>query len=200
MWKCAKSTIELEFNANMDKLKTLNEKAWSYLNNIDKITWVKVYFSHWSKLDNITSNMCEFWNNKIVKYGEKPILTMMEELRCYLIRRKESHKIFLGICNSILKLVQQRKIEKLRVDNNKWTPRVTSDDQYEVQIYSKNHQMNLDLHTCTCQTWKLIGMPCIHAIATITYKVEKPENYVHQWFMMEVLNATYDHYIQPINS
>ncbi|XP_058783516.1 uncharacterized protein LOC131658211 [Vicia villosa] len=200
VWQCAKSTTEPEFNAHMEKLKTLNEKAWSYLYNIDKTTWVKAYFSHWPKLDNITNNMCEVWNNKIVKYREKPILTMMEELRCYLMRRMASHKRVLGTCKSILPPVQQRKIEKLKVESNKWTPQITGDDQYEVRRHGTSLGVNLDLQTCICQMWQLTGMPCIHAIAVIAYKVEKYENYVHQWLTMEALNATYDHYILPVNS
>ncbi|XP_058783507.1 uncharacterized protein LOC131658200 [Vicia villosa] len=200
VWQCAKSTTEPEFNAHMEKLKTLNEKAWSYLYNIDKTTWVKAYFSHWPKLDNITNNMCEVWNNKIVKYREKPILTMMEELRCYLMRRMASHKRVLGTCKSILPPVQQRKIEKLKVESNKWTPQITGDDQYEVRRHGTSLGVNLDLQTCICQMWQLTGMPCIHAIAAIAYKVEKSENYVHQWLTMEALNATYDHYILPVNS
>lgn len=74
--------------------------------------------------------MCEVWNNKIVKYREKTILTMMEELRCYLMRRMKSHKRVLSTCKSILPYVQQRKIEKLKVASNKWIPQITCDNQY----------------------------------------------------------------------
>ncbi|GAU30748.1 hypothetical protein TSUD_145460 [Trifolium subterraneum] len=79
-------------------------------------------------------------------------------------------------------------------------PQITGDDLYKVRRHGTSLGVNLMLQTCTCQIWQLTGMPCIHAIAAIAHKVDKPENYVHQWLTMEALNATYDHYIRPVNS
>lgn len=35
VWECAKCTIEAEFNACMVRLRLQNERAWSYLHNIE---------------------------------------------------------------------------------------------------------------------------------------------------------------------
>ncbi|KAI9113018.1 hypothetical protein K1719_015950 [Acacia pycnantha] len=69
------------------KLKALNEAAWKYLENIEPGAWVKAYYSHGPKCDNITNNVSEVWNSKIRTYRAKPILSMCEELRCYIMRR-----------------------------------------------------------------------------------------------------------------
>ncbi|XLU99463.1 hypothetical protein S245_013803, partial [Arachis hypogaea] len=50
-------------------------------------TSVKAYFSHEPKVNNLTNNMCEVFNAKIVNYRSKLILTICEEIRCYLMRR-----------------------------------------------------------------------------------------------------------------
>ncbi|XP_072066674.1 uncharacterized protein [Arachis hypogaea] len=82
VWQCARSATTPEFYANMDKLKSMNQPAWEYLSRFRESAWTKNQFSHYLKVDNITNNMCEVWNAKIVEYRSKPILTMCENLRC----------------------------------------------------------------------------------------------------------------------
>ncbi|XP_072063921.1 uncharacterized protein [Arachis hypogaea] len=86
VWACAKSSTVAKFNDNMQRLKRMNEDAWAYLAKLDPGCLTKSKFSHYPKLDNITNNMTEVWNAKIVHYRGKPILTMLEELRCYIMR------------------------------------------------------------------------------------------------------------------
>ncbi|KAI9087313.1 hypothetical protein K1719_030783 [Acacia pycnantha] len=59
VWECARCTTILKFEKSMQKLKALYEAAWKYLANIDAGAWVKAYYSHWPKCDNITNNVSE---------------------------------------------------------------------------------------------------------------------------------------------
>lgn len=43
----------------------------------------------------------------------------------------------------------------------------------------------------------ILGMPCVHAIAAIAWKHDKPENYCHGWLTLGSYNATYEHFIKP---
>lgn len=203
VFQCSRSTTEAEFKTNMIRLKAINEKAWSYLNNIEPSAWVKAYFSHWPKVDNITNNNCEIWNAKIVKHRDKPILTMLESLRCYCMTRMAGHKRVLGSYKDILPPVQRKRMEQLKMGSMFWTAIFNGDPSNETfEVHKQNSKVGVSLthQTCTCQVWQLTGMPCEHAIACIAHKHEKPESYVHQWLTMEALNATYEHYIQPVNS
>ncbi|XP_025635798.1 uncharacterized protein [Arachis hypogaea] len=74
------------------RLKRMNEGAWAYLAKFQPSCWTKAHFNHWPKLDNVTNNMTEVWNAKINHYRGKPILTMLEEIRYYLMRRMAKHK------------------------------------------------------------------------------------------------------------
>ncbi|KAI9120808.1 hypothetical protein K1719_007841 [Acacia pycnantha] len=164
----------------MQKLKALNEAAWKYLDNIDASCWVKAYYSHWPKCDNITNNVCEVWNSKIRNYRSKPILSMYEELRSYIMRRMAAHKRVLGTVMGKITPAQQKRLDKLKIGSNVWTPTWTGNlvqDMYE-----------------------LTGLPCEHAIAAIAHKNEPAENYVHQWLTMDALHATYEHTLNPVNS
>ena len=118
VWECSKCTTEPEFKVCMDRLKRINEKAWVYLNKLDPATWVKAYFSHWPKVDSLTNNMCEVWNAKIVNYRSKPILTMCEEVRCYIMRKMVRHKIVLGTYTGKVAPVQQKRLDKQKLQSN----------------------------------------------------------------------------------
>ncbi|XP_016168378.1 extensin-like [Arachis ipaensis] len=71
-------------------------------------------------MDNLTNNMCEVFNAKIVNYRSKPILTMCEEIRCYLMRRMVKHKELLENYPGKLALVQQKRLDCLIRPSNKW--------------------------------------------------------------------------------
>ena len=129
----------------MNRLKMVNDNAWAYLNKLDPSIQVKAYFSHHCKVDSLTNNMCEVWNSKIIHYRTKPILTMCEELRCYIMRKMAGH-------NKVL--------DKQKVDSNKWSPVWSGDDEharFAVHHHSSEIAVNLDLQTCTCNVWQLTG-------------------------------------------
>ncbi|XP_072084719.1 uncharacterized protein [Arachis hypogaea] len=72
VWDCARCTTQIEFKAAMEKLKQISVPAWKYLDRFDPAAWSKVFFSPGPKVDNITNNMCEIWNAKIVVYRGMP--------------------------------------------------------------------------------------------------------------------------------
>ncbi|XP_025617130.1 uncharacterized protein [Arachis hypogaea] len=69
VWDCARCTTQIEFKAAMEKLKQISVPAWEYLDRFDPAAWSKAFFSPGPKVDNITNNMCEVWNAKILHTG-----------------------------------------------------------------------------------------------------------------------------------
>ncbi|KAL8483715.1 hypothetical protein ACS0TY_026410 [Phlomoides rotata] len=51
--------------------------------------------------------------------------------------------------------------------------------------------VNLDEHTCSCRMWELSGIPCKHAISAITHKRENIEDFVSDWYSVEVYKRSY---------
>jgi len=43
----------------------------------------------------------------------------------------------------------------------------------------------------------VLGMSCIHGIAAIAWRHDKPENYCQGWLTLCLYNATYEHFINP---
>ncbi|KAI9080226.1 hypothetical protein K1719_037620 [Acacia pycnantha] len=147
------------------------KRHWKYLANIDAGAWVKAYYSHGPKCDNITNNVSEVWNSKIRNYRAKPILSMCEELRCYIMRRMAAHKRVLGTVTGKIAPAQQKRLEKLKIANNVWTP-----------------------------TWTRNLVQDMYEVSGRGEKNEAAENYVHQWLTMDALHATYEHTLNPVNS
>jgi hypothetical protein len=44
----------------------------------------------------------------------------------------------------------------------------------------------------------LVGIPCKHACAAISWKNEKPEEYCNSWLGLASYNASYEFFIQPV--
>ncbi|RYQ79318.1 hypothetical protein Ahy_Scaffold6g108045 [Arachis hypogaea] len=45
-----------------------------------------------------------------------------------------------------------------------------------------------------------LRIPCVHAMAAIAKRGDRPDTYVHKWLKMDAFRATYGHSISPVNS
>ncbi|XP_015956797.1 uncharacterized protein LOC107481097 [Arachis duranensis] len=204
VWECSHCTTIQEFRSAMEKLKKLNEGAWEYLQRFDPGVWCKAYFSHGPKVDNITNNMCEVWNAKIFEYRKKLILSMCEDLRCYIMRKRAMHKKRLEHHTGILAPVQQKKLDQfIKPKSTKW--RATwagNSDRVLFEVHMQRHKVgvNLQSKTCTCNVWQLTGMPCRHAVAAMAKMGLKAEDFVHKWLTMDAIKSGYSVCINPVNS
>ena len=161
MWQCDKSTTVVEFNGHMEHVKRLNINAWEYLNKWPKEAWTKAYFSVVPKVDNICNNTCEVFNSKIVQYRTKPILTMLEEIRCFIMRTMTAHKVKLSGKIGPLCPVQYSRLQREIKFANDWTPMWCGNQmgvRYEVHMWGKRVDVNLAQWTCTCNFWQLTGI------------------------------------------
>ena len=107
-------------------------------------------------MDNICNNTCEVFNSKIVTYRTKPILTMLEEIRCYAMRSMSGHKLKLAARSGPLCPMQQSKLDREKKLSNNWRPEWAGDDngaRFKVHCVGKKVDVDLDMHTCTCRFW-----------------------------------------------
>ncbi|XP_072054927.1 uncharacterized protein [Arachis hypogaea] len=130
-WDAARSTTFQDFIGNMDKIKRVNEEAWTYLNKWSRYSWTKSQFSHRPKLDNICNNACEVFNARIKEVRSKPIITLLEEVRMFVMRSIAKNKIKLNNHIEKLPLVIQSRLEKVRKESKNWVPIWTGDEDYE---------------------------------------------------------------------
>ncbi|GJZ63052.1 hypothetical protein Tco_0619473 [Tanacetum coccineum] len=87
LWRAASATNVRDFEKCMLKLKTMNPKAHEWLNKILAEHWARSHFSGRAKSDLLLNNICEVFNSKIVEGRDKPVITLLEYIREYCMKR-----------------------------------------------------------------------------------------------------------------
>ena len=93
LWMCAGTTSAKEFERGMDHLKSLDEKAWKYLTDIEPAQWTRSHFSLRALIDFLVNNLSESFNSMIVKTRDKLILSMLEWIKVRPMTRLYTKKI-----------------------------------------------------------------------------------------------------------
>ncbi|OMO57259.1 Zinc finger, PMZ-type [Corchorus capsularis] len=134
---------------------------------------------------------------------EKPIITMLEEIRLYVMRRivknrQQALDWKTDYGPSIL-----AKLEKnwKRVDN--WE--VDWDGGVAFEVYHDDIELNLrerfivslEGRTCSCRGWDVSGVPCHYAIATILYCGKEPTDYLDDCFKRDEFLKAYQSLLHP---
>ncbi|XP_058726866.1 uncharacterized protein LOC131598245 [Vicia villosa] len=74
-------------NQGIMELKAVDPKAWAWLMAVPTKSWCKHAFSFYPKCDVLMNNIAESFNATILNARDKPILTMCEWIRKYLMSR-----------------------------------------------------------------------------------------------------------------
>ncbi|GJZ42221.1 mutator type transposase [Tanacetum coccineum] len=100
--------------------------------------------------DVLLNNMCEVLNRELVDGRDKPIITCLEFIKEYLMKR----------------IVNEQKV--ISKSDGPHTPNATKvfkkimKDAGQIKCV-----VNMRTKECSCRKWELIGIPCKHAIAAI---------------------------------
>ncbi|KAL4333847.1 hypothetical protein GQ457_07G010930 [Hibiscus cannabinus] len=71
--------------------------------------------------------------------------------------------------------------------------------RYEVSAGpADQHVIDLGAHTCSCRRWDLTGIPCIHVVAAILMRQERPETYVANCYSKHIQTMIYSHHVRPL--
>ncbi|CAL8167144.1 unnamed protein product [Prunus armeniaca] len=78
-------------------LQDLSGPAFDWLSRLDPMQWCRSHFRTHSKCDILLNNMCEAFNKSILDARDKPIITLLERIRYYImllmaIRREAMEK------------------------------------------------------------------------------------------------------------
>ena len=98
----------------MNTVKETNVEAWEWLANLDPKQWSRPHFSDHPKPDVLLNNMCESFNAAILQARDKPIITLVEMVRTYIMKRivsksEATEKWKLPVGPRIWKLIESSK-------------------------------------------------------------------------------------------
>ncbi|KAL0427803.1 UNVERIFIED_CONTAM: hypothetical protein Slati_2955100 [Sesamum latifolium] len=161
LWKAARSSTEGEFKMRMEEMRQLDQSAFEWFNDKLPQEWSKSGFNEHPKCDILLNNVCESFNANIMDARDKPILTMLEWIKEYLMKRLQENRDratrkWKGIlCPKIKKLVQKH-VDKI----GDCIPIKSNDRHYQISCYDGSQfSVDLEQRTCTCRIWQLSGIP-----------------------------------------
>lgn len=86
-WAAATSTVVGDFEAKMQEIKAITQKGYDWLMAKNPSSWCRAFFSQGYACEAVENGVSECFNAIIVHIRKKPLLTMLEELRIYVMAR-----------------------------------------------------------------------------------------------------------------
>jgi len=123
MWKAAKASYVNAFNDALAEIKQISEGAYEYLMKIPARHWSKSKFTSGPLCDTLVNNMSEAFNSTIVIARGKPVVTMFEEIRVYLMERWETNRQNIARYEGVVLPNIKKRIEKESAYTNNWLVR-----------------------------------------------------------------------------
>jgi hypothetical protein len=164
--------------------------------------WCKHAFSFYSKCDVLMNNLSESFNATILVARDKPILTLCEWIRNYLMNRMMTCVAKLERWEHRMMPMPMKRLEKEIVMAGTWHPTLSSAGE----IWQVSHQYNgqqfiVDTlkKTCSCNFWQLVGIPCRHAVAALGYRSQDPIDFMDNYYSREKYASCYGFGVSPIN-
>nr|GEV55597.1 hypothetical protein [Tanacetum cinerariifolium] len=179
LWNSAKATSVGEFNKKTGELKSFNSDVYDWLMKIPAEQWSKAYFLSRAKCDLLLNNICEVFNRQLVDGRDLPIITCLEYIEEYLMKRI---------------VVVQKVIAKTF---GPLTPSVT-------KIFDAIKKRLLST-LFNGMKWELTGIPFKYVVAAIYNMSENsagvaiPEQWVHAAYILETLAHVYSFKVNPCN-
>jgi hypothetical protein len=223
-----------EFEKIMDELKKFNNEAQLWLSKIPPKHWsrshftgnfdciimsclrsivMNVYvifkicpFTGRAHSDVLLNNTCEVMNAKIIDGRDKPIITVLEYIREYLMRRIVNVLKVIDRCDGLLTPTAARMFDCIKKEATKYSVIWNGEEHYQVSAPGGD-QCVLDMSrmTCVCRRWVITGIPCKHAVAAIWNKAANGQQVgVRESFVLPVCRLdrwkeVYNYKVYPIN-
>ncbi|CAI9281057.1 unnamed protein product [Lactuca saligna] len=199
-WRASKATTEHAFKVVMKESETLNPEAHQYLMEKDPKTWSRAFFQTGRCCDAIENGFSESFNAVIVDARKKPIITMLEEIRLYMMDRIYNMKLKgqqwgNHICPEI-----RDKVNLLKKAQRHYQVLPSGLNQFEVRGAIDAYEVDLERKTCSCRLWQLNGYGCAHSVARISFLNRDVEAYVDNMFSTTTFRKIYNYRIAPMNS
>ncbi|KAG8371475.1 hypothetical protein BUALT_Bualt13G0091400 [Buddleja alternifolia] len=194
-----RATTVNQFRFQMDSLKDFDEGAHKWISEVLPKHWSRSNFRTSPKCDILLNNICESFNAAILEARGNPLLSMVESIRVYLMKRFQSKRQLMGkwiesICPKILK-----RMEKLKDNTRSCISTYAGAAKFEVRDMYGQYSVNIQQKSCSCRRWDLCGIPCSHGMSAIMSAQREPEEYVDLYYSVNTYHRAYAYVINPVN-
>ena len=199
LWACARATTVEEFKRRMLELKANSAEAFDWLSEKAPSEWTKSHFRTQPKCDMLLNNLCESFNAVILEGRDKPIITLLEYIRFWLMdrmrkQRESVSKWHYPVGKRLFDILQNNRKVALKFQCTK-----AAGGLFQVTVASGNAKAtNLETRSCSCRSYDPTGIPCGHALACIYYSNLNEYDYVAECYKIETFANQYAGFITPM--
>ncbi|GJV86890.1 hypothetical protein Tco_1530828 [Tanacetum coccineum] len=198
-WGAASATLKHVFDEKMKLLSNLNEHAHKWLVERDPNTWSRAFFHMDRSCGAFENGICESYHAAIINQRGKPIITMLEDIRIYLMQRLVIMSEKARGLTDIITPSVRKQLEKLKEYLRLWEVYPSGYREFEVRKLNAGFGVNLETHKCTCRLWDLTGIPCIHGVAAYAYLMKDPAEGVSDFYSKTAWQNCYISFIKPVS-
>jgi hypothetical protein len=193
LWAAAYSWNPYLFEKHWAAMDREKPAATAYLRTCHTKLWTRSQFSTICKVDYVTNNLAECFNNWIKEHKGMNLDDLLDKLRQMLMvkwnhRRKISRQFEGLILPHIIKHLNEksRELNLEVIECSEHVAEVTA-------LGGSGFRFVVNLHekTCSCRQWQISGIPCKHAIAFITSLNVPLENHVDMYYSVEKFRLAY---------
>jgi len=194
LWPAAYSWSPYYFEKHWKAMEEAKPSAMTYIRQWHTRIWTRSQFGTHCKVDYVTNNLAECFNNWIKQFKGLNLDDLMDKIRQLImdkwdVRRTVSRKIEGLILPHIIKNLKEQS-RNLDMDVQR-----SGDILAKVSVKGGSGfkcVVNLDERTCHCRKWQVSGIPCKHAIAFITSLREPLEKHVDMYYSVQKFRAAYE--------
>ncbi|XP_062088435.1 uncharacterized protein LOC133794998 [Humulus lupulus] len=197
-WAATETANFNTFKRIMDMIKEFHSETHEWLSNIEFNHWTLIKFDTRAKVEHITNNFVESFNDWIEEHRYKPPVDLLEGLRmqqsAMMYARKKTAERWE---HKLTPKVHQKVHELLKKGRRAHVTRV-GEEEFQVDYDKKSCIVRLNEWYCICGQWQVRGIPCIHAAACIRKIRANIEDYCSPYFTTEIWRKTFQGVIHPI--
>ncbi|GKD53702.1 calcium/proton exchanger, partial [Tanacetum coccineum] len=196
-WLAAGTKVESIFYNNIDQIKAILPDAYDYLVQRNPNSWSRSFFDLNSKCASFENGIVESFNRAILVQRTKPIITMLEDIRLYIMQRPVQMKIISINLEDKITPFTRKRLEVMKKKQRLWTVVPSGFQELEVRKGEESFGVNLHLKKCMCKLWELLGIPCVHFVAAYLFLNKEPNEGVDQCYSQERWFEAYQYSIKP---
>ncbi|KAI5411121.1 hypothetical protein KIW84_056315 [Lathyrus oleraceus] len=97
--------------------------------------------------------------------------------------------------------IPRRRLDNEVFNSGHWLPTWSIAETFQVTHSYNTHEFIVDIakRSCSCNFWELVGIPCRHVVAALSYRKQNPDEFVDACYTREKFALCYGFSVSPIN-
>ncbi|XP_058102779.1 uncharacterized protein LOC131246548 isoform X5 [Magnolia sinica] len=185
-----------DFNACIESIQNASHDAATWVLESKHEHWSNAFFRG-SRYNHVSSNIAELFFGWISDERELSIIQTVDMIRCKIMEIIYTRREASSSWSTILTPSMEQRLEMEISNSSLLSVLLSSGSVFEVQDDTVNI-VDIETWSCSCQRWKISGLPCIHAAAVFNHTGRNMYDYCSRFFTVDCYRLTYLESIYPI--